>query len=74
MRGAERTAFHRAFDVREKYAIALDMPPHNVVGNGDLVRIAGDTAHLEDIRFSRGIGGDTANALRRELRMALAGE
>ncbi|MEE8353149.1 MAG: hypothetical protein V3S10_01715, partial [Dehalococcoidales bacterium] len=74
LRGAERTAFRRVFDVREKYAIALDMPPHNVVANGDLVRIAGDTEHLEGIRFSRGIGSDTANALRRELRMALSGE
>ena len=73
LRGAERTAFRRAFDVRDKHAIALDMPPHNVVGNGDLVRIAGDPEHLEDIRFSRGIGSDVANALRRELRTAISG-
>ncbi len=74
LRGAERTTFHRIFDVRDKYAIALDMPPHNVVANGDLIRIAGDPEHLEDIRFSRGIDGDTAGDLRRELRAALSGE
>ena len=74
LRGAARTAFRRAFDVRDKHAIALDMPPHNVVGNADLVRIADDPEHLEDIRFSRGIGIDVANALRRELRQAIYGE
>ncbi len=73
LRGAERTAFRRAFDVREKHAIALDMPPHNVVGNGDLVKIAGDPRYLENIRFSRGIGSEVANTLRRELWTAISG-
>lgn len=74
LRGAQRTAFHRAFDVRDKHAMALDMPPHNVVGNGDLVMIAEDPRHLEDIRFSSRIGRDVADALRRELRTALSGD
>ena len=74
LRGAERTAFHRAFDVRDKHAIALDMPPHNVVGNGDLIRMAEDPEYLEGIRFSRGIGIEVVNTLRRELRQALSGE
>jgi len=73
LHGAERTAFRRAFNVREKYAIALDMPPHNVIGNSDLVRIAGDPEHLDGIRFSKRIGSDAAHDLRRELRVAVSG-
>lgn len=74
LRGGERTAFHRAYDVRDRHAMALDMPPHNVVANGDLIRMAADPPHLEDIRFSRGISIEVINVLRQELRRALSGE
>ncbi len=50
---AAKVVFKQVFEVRDAHAQRLDMPPHNVIGQRDILEIAAGTLPVRDIRFPR---------------------
>lgn len=47
----EKTRARKIFDIRDKYAKSLNVPPNNVIANGLLVSIAKGTSSIQNIPF-----------------------
>ncbi len=71
LRDDKKTMFRRVFDIREKYAILCNMPPHYVIHKADLINIVQDPKFVDKLRFAKRVGADLIQDLLQELRKAV---
>lgn len=64
----ERETFEHIFSIRERYAKQLNIPPHNLIPNPDIVILARNLSHLENITFSRKLATEIIKELTTELK------
>jgi ribonuclease D len=67
----KKPLFRRVFDIRDKYAKQLNMPPHNVIRKADVINIVKDPECIDRIRFAKRISIDLIQEILKELRMAI---
>jgi len=67
----KKPLFRRVFDIRDKYAKQLNMPPHNVIRKSDVINIVQDPECIDRIRFAKRISVDLIQEILKELRMAV---
>ncbi|MCP4401206.1 MAG: hypothetical protein GY801_28400 [bacterium] len=63
----EKERFEGIFAIREQYAQKLNLPPHRLLGNQELLDIAGTPILLTQAEFPRSIRKDVINAFRQEM-------
>ena len=68
---AEKKRFEGLFAIREEYAQKLNLPPHRLLGNQDLLDIAGTPVLFTQIEFPRKINRELRNAFRHEIQSFL---
>lgn len=59
--------FARLYEIRERYAERLDMPPNSVLSNNDLFSVAAGKLQLDDVRPNRRVPRREFDAMRREM-------
>ncbi len=64
---AEKRTFEGIFEIREKYAQKLNIPPHRLLGNHDLLDIASNPALFERVRFPQKLHRNIVDAFRQEI-------
>ena len=64
----ERRIFKKVFDIREKYAEKCNMPSHNIISRTDLLNLARDAGHINNIRFPRRFRDSLIQSILQELR------
>ncbi|PID58636.1 3'-5' exonuclease [candidate division KSB3 bacterium] len=67
----EKERFEGIFAIRERYARQLNLPPHRLLGNQDLLDISGSPILFAQVEVSKGIRRDVRDAFRREIRVFL---
>jgi ribonuclease D len=65
--GAQKTAFERIFDIRERHARELDLPPNTVVANNDLFAVVTGAMSIGDVRGNRRVPSAVLEAIKREM-------
>jgi ribonuclease D len=63
---AEKQMFEGLFEIREQYARKLNIPPHRLLGNHELLDIAGDPSQFEDVTFSKTLQRALVDAFRQD--------
>jgi ribonuclease D len=69
----EKEVFRRAFDVREKYAKRFNMPSHNIISRPDLLELAANPEHINELRFPRRFSEGLVRRILKELEGAVRG-
>ncbi|MFP4179745.1 MAG: 3'-5' exonuclease [Spirochaetaceae bacterium] len=64
----EQEMLRRLFDIRDTHARRLNLPPHNVIANPDLMDLSRRAAAPEELRFARRIKEQDRRQIVRELR------
>lgn len=64
---AEKQLFEGLFEIREKYARKLNIPPHRLLGNYELLDIAGDPSLFDGVTFSKKLQCDLVDAFRQDI-------
>lgn len=59
--------FARLYDIRERYAERLDLPPNSVLSNNDLFAVAAEKLSFADLRPNRRVPPAEFDAMRREM-------
>jgi ribonuclease D len=62
----QQQRFRHLYDVRERYARTLDLPPNTVVSNNDLFALAAGTITLDQVRGNRRVPNQTLEDLKKE--------
>ncbi|TVQ27729.1 MAG: hypothetical protein EA382_03080 [Spirochaetaceae bacterium] len=65
----QKREFERLYDIRDRHAQALDLPPNTVVANDDLFALAAGTITPDQIRGNRRL----PDATLRQIRIEMAG-
>jgi len=68
----QKTLFRRIYDIRDKHARRLNMPPNNVVSNVNLVALARGEKAPGELKFPRRLAPHLVQAILGELRDALS--
>jgi len=68
-----KALFRKLFDERDGFAEKLDLPPNSVVSNEELFRLSESQMTAGNITFTRRIGRDTADSIRREFSRIITG-
>lgn len=74
LRRNEKELLRRLFDIRDAHARRLDMPPHNVIANPELMDLSRGALRPDKIRFNRRIQEQHRRRLIEELEMELQGK
>lgn len=67
----EKELLRRIFYLRDKHARRLNMPPHNVIANPDLMALSRSNLHAGNLRFSRRIRENDRRRILQELQREL---
>ncbi|MBN1412637.1 MAG: hypothetical protein JW969_17450 [Spirochaetales bacterium] len=67
---AEKSIFKNLFDIREKYAKRYNVPAYRVIRSEDLLVIARDKNHIDDIRLPQRFNRELVNNIKSELKNA----
>jgi ribonuclease D len=67
----EQELLRRLFYLRDKHARRLNMPPHNVIANPDLMALSRSDLHADRLRFSRRIRENDRSRILQELQREL---
>ncbi len=65
--GAHKKEFERIFDIRERHARDLDLPPNTVVANNDLFAVVTGGMSIKDIRGNRRVPAAILETIKREM-------
>ncbi len=69
--GDKKPVFRKVFDIREKYAKQLNMPPHKIIPKADVIKIIKDPGFIDGMRFIKRIHNDIIQKIVHELRKAV---
>jgi len=64
----QKAIFEKVFDIRDKYAKLLNVPPHNVINKDDLLKITKDVQHIADLEFPKKVSPDLVKTITSDLR------
>jgi len=64
----QKAIIEKVFDIRDKYAKLLNVPPHNVINKDDLLKITKDVQYIADLEFSRKVSPDLVKTITSDLR------
>ncbi len=64
----EKSIFKRVYDIRDKYAQRYNMPPHNIINNIDMIKIAQNAAYINEISFPKRLSTDSVQSILKELK------
>ena len=64
---AQKTEFERIFEIRERHARELDLPPNTVVANNDLFAVVTGGMSIKDIRGNRRVPAAILETIKREM-------
>lgn len=67
LRGEQKQRFQRMYEIRDRYARELDLPPDTVLANGDLFALAMGEKGPGDVRRNRRVPAAKLDALKQEL-------
>ena len=67
LRRDQQREFQRIYDIRERYAKDLDLPPNTVLANNDLFAVVTGEMDVADARGNRRMPNDSLQALKREI-------
>lgn len=67
----QKQVFQRLYDIRERHAKELDLPPNTVVANNDLFALVNGEIRVSDIRGNRRIPAAILDKVKQELGEAL---
>jgi ribonuclease D len=70
----EKELLRRLFNVRDRHARRLDLPPHNVVANPDLLQLSRRSLRPERLSFARRVGERDRKAIVEELQSEMEKE
>jgi ribonuclease D len=70
----EKELLRRLFNVRDRHARRLDLPPHNVVANPDLLQLSRRSLRPERLSFARRVGERDRKAIVKELQSEMEKE
>ena len=59
--------FTALYDLRDRFARKLDLPPNSVISNDELFIVSSNRMRIDEIRFSKQISGKMAAAIKEEL-------
>jgi len=65
---SQKTAFEAIYDIRERYARDLDLPPNTVLSNNDLFSLVQGALSPVELPGNRRVPAATLEALKREIR------
>lgn len=65
---SQKTAFEAIYDIRERYARDLDLPPNTVLSNNDLFSLVQGALSPTELPGNRRVPAATLEALKREIR------
>ena len=65
---AEKRAFKKLFNIREKYAEKYNLPAYNVINTTDLLNLARDAGYIDNIRFPNRFKDDLVRGITEELK------
>jgi ribonuclease D len=68
----EQQRFRRLFEIRDRYARELNVPPNTAIANKDLFAVAAARLSLSQIRRRREVPGETFSAMVREMEDAVS--
>ncbi len=64
---AGKQRFEKFFEIREQYAQKLNIPPHELLGNHNLLAIASDPDEFDHVALSPKLRGDMAKAFHQDV-------
>lgn len=64
---SQKREFQRLYDIRERHAQELDLPPNTVVANNDLFAIVTGEMNVDAVRGNRKMPGGRLDAIKREM-------
>jgi ribonuclease D len=74
LNGREKELLKRLFELRDRHARRLDLPPHNVIGNPELLDLSRRKLRPEGVRFARRMSQEDRRAILEELEKELKRE
>ena len=64
--------FKKVYDIRDRYAKSSNMPPHNIISNPGMVKIAQHDIKPDELRFPRRLSAKFVDSILRDLKKAVA--
>ncbi len=68
LKGGEKEMLRRLFNVRDSHARRIDLPPHNLIANPDLMELSRGNIRPEELRFAGRIRTEDRERVVEELR------
>ena len=63
----QKETFVKVYDVRDKYAKSCNMPPHNIISNPGMIKIAQHDLQPSELRFPRRLSAVFVDSILRDL-------
>lgn len=72
LRDNEKDVFRKVFNIRDKYAKKVNMPPFTVINHTDLINITKDRQYIGKLRFPKRFSKNLIQSIIHELRLVKA--
>jgi ribonuclease D len=67
----QKGVFIKVYDIRDRYAKSCNMPPHNIISNPEMIKIAQHDIEPGELRFPRRLSAKFVDNILRDVKKAV---